>query len=74
MIRGRSKEFKLRIDRMAIADITEEVMTGAFNPKIAQLIMTGAPKQDVDTAAVILALEKYLTDRRCEPDFEVILD
>lgn len=67
-------DFKIRIDRMAVADIAEAALTSHLDPAIAKLILSGAPKYDIDTANVIVAFERYLINRRCEPDFTVVIN
>lgn len=70
---GQSKEFPIKLDRMAIADISEIALERHPPQQYIQLIMDGAPKHDLDTAKVLLALETYLTERRVQPDFVVVL-
>lgn len=66
-------EFPIKIDRMAIADISEIAATHPASMQYMKMIMDGAPKLDLDTAKIILALETYLIERRVQPDFTVVL-
>jgi hypothetical protein len=66
---GPSKEFPMTVNRLAIAQIAN--MTPG--PEVIPFIASGAPKEDVDAAIIILNLVEYLKARHVQPDFKVVL-
>ena len=70
---GRS-DFKIKINRQAIAEITSKTENIIRPQEIANFIREGAPYNDVRTVDALWALREYLRDRNCEPDFELVLN
>ena len=68
MTTGRS-EFKVRINRQAIAEIAERAKHLTIDIKDG---IRAAPYEDIQVSLILRALASYLADRRCEPDFEVV--
>lgn len=66
-------EFKVKINRRAIADIVSQGNALPLNQAVMTLIQSGAPFEDVKMAMALLSFEQYLKERNCEPDFEVVL-
>lgn len=62
------KEFKVTIDRSAIVEITNKMQSIYIHDYAIQL---NGP--DLATALTLRALEEYLRERRCEPDFKVVI-
>ncbi len=67
---GRS-EFKVKITRAAIREITEKVGCTDFFA-VETLLKSGAPYEDIMTANVLCALHDFLRTSNCEPDFELV--
>jgi hypothetical protein len=70
--RGTS-DFPLKIDRMAISDISELALEVMQRPDYMKFVLSGAPRHDLDTARLLIALTEYLNTRRVNTDFEVVL-
>jgi hypothetical protein len=64
---GRS-EFPVEIGRQEIIEITNKMQSIYIQDYAIQL---NGP--DLATALTLRALEEFLRDRRCEPDFKVVL-
>lgn len=63
-------EFKIKINRRDIAEIVEQSRQLRITD---QAFLASAPYDDVMAAYTLLALTEFLKQRRCEPDFEVVL-
>lgn len=70
MITGSPKEFKVKLNRLDIAEIVEQSRQLRITD---QAFLATAPYDDVMAAYTILSLEEFLKSRRCNPDFEVVL-
>lgn len=66
--------FPLEISRLDIALITENsIDLCAQKGDLTDFIKAGASYEDIRTASVLMALREFLLERRCEPDFKVVL-
>lgn len=63
-------EFPVKITRKDIAAITANMKS--FRIEDQEFVRT-APYDDVMTVYAVLSLVDFLKQRRCEPDFEVVL-
>lgn len=68
---GRS-EFKVKINRLAISEIADMALVPVTQDQVT--FMCDAPYKDLQTAQVLFGLIEYLKARKCEPDFEVVLN
>ena len=69
MTHGKS-EFKVKLNRRDIAEIVDK----AKQLRIEDLnFIRAATVDDVQCAYLLMSLIEFLRDRRCEPDFEVVL-
>jgi translation initiation factor IF-1 len=62
------KDFKIKLDTKAITEITDRTYGVRTTDFAIQL-----NREDLTTVLVIKALEEYLRDHRCEPDFELVV-
>ncbi len=70
MTTGRSKEFKVKINRRDIVEIVDN----ARQLRITDIdFIRTATVDDVHGAYILLALQDFLKSRRCDPDFDVVL-
>lgn len=75
MITGRSKnEFPIRLDAAAIAEITQMSEEGLQIDAVGMLLDNQAPLEDVHTATVLDALQRYMKSRHVDPGFEVTIE
>lgn len=71
MIDGKSKEFKVKINKRDIVEIVEN----SRQLRITDIdFLRAASLDDVTVAYTLLSLQEFLRARRCEPDFEVVLN
>ena len=64
------KDFKVKLNRRDIAEIVDK----AKQLRIEDLnFIRAATVDDVQCAYLLMSLIEFLRDRRCEPDFEVVL-
>jgi hypothetical protein len=67
---GINKDFKVKINRRDIVEIVDN----ARQLRITDLdFIRTATVDDVHGAYILLSLTDFLKNRRCEPDFEVVL-
>ncbi len=67
---GKSKDFKVKINRRDIVEIVDN----SRQLRIIDLdFIRNATVDDVQGAYIILSLQDFLRARRCDPDFEVCL-
>lgn len=66
-------KFKVKLDALAIAEITDSAEYDISHTLLTDYVKLGAPVKDITTARILLALEEYLKEHRCEPDFVVVL-
>ena len=75
MIAGQSKtEFPLKIDAAAIAEITQMSESGLEIDAVDMLLNASAPLEDIHTATVLDALQRYMKSRHVDPGFEVVVE
>lgn len=71
MTTGSLKEFRIKINRRDIVEIVDQ----ARQLRITDLdFIRTATVDDVQGAYILLSLQEFLRSRRCEPDFEVVLN
>lgn len=74
MTTGPSKDFRIKINRQAVAEIVHSAYYQARSlENIRTMVSAGAPVEDVRAAQLLVALVEYLEERRCVPDFELVL-
>ncbi len=67
----KSKEFKIKINRRDIVEIVDN----ARQLRITDIdFIRAATVDDVQAAYTLLSLQDFLRARRCDPDFEVVLN
>lgn len=71
MIDGKN-EFKIKINRRAIAEIADN-RRNILNTLPSEFLMN-APYSDIQVALALLSLSQFLANFRIEPDFEVDLN
>ncbi len=65
------KEFKIKINRRDIVEIVDS----ARQLRITDIdFIRSASLEDIQGAYVLLSLQEFLRARRCDPDFEVVLN
>ncbi len=67
-------EFKVQLNALAIGEITDMSEQSLHVKGVSQLVEAGATIEDIRTAEILIALERYMKDRRCDPGFEVVVE
>lgn len=73
MTAGRN-EFPLKLDALAIAEITRMSEQGLEIDAVGMMLEQQAPLEDIHTATVLDALIRYMRSRHVDPGFEVEVD
>lgn len=71
---GSKSEFPLQINAQAIAEIRDLIGKDDVPEFVSHLADTEAPYEDIQTAMIILAFQKYMQNRHIEPGFEVVFE
>lgn len=67
-------DFRVKLTQQAIAEIVDYIDTKDFLEEVTGLKTPYMPYKDLQALYIIISLQKYLKERRCKPDFEVVLD